>query len=127
MSNYTDTNDFLKKMEVHMADTPTRLRPELTIARAKHLQEELDEFIQAIEDKDLHAQVDALIDMSYLLLGTANMMGMTQDQWQACWDRVHKANMQKHLVKDKQGEHKLGAVKPKHWVAPDFSHVLGAE
>ena len=127
MSNFKDTQAFLCKMKVHMADRPTRLRSELSLARAKHIQEELDEFIAAVEAKDLHGQVDALIDMSYLLLGTANMMGLDEHKWQACWDRVHRCNMQKHLVKDKQCEHKLGATKPSDWVAPDFSNVLGAE
>jgi predicted HAD superfamily Cof-like phosphohydrolase len=62
-------------------------------------------------------------------MGTANMMGITEEDWHACWNEVHKANMRKETYPNKADTEniKLGVRKPRGWVAPDFSSVLGAE
>ena len=127
MSNYTDTNDFLKKLKIHRADRPSRLATKLMKHRIAHMQEEVDELMQAHVDKDLEGQVDALIDLAYLVMGTANMMGITEEDWHACWNEVHKCNMNKETYTDKTDCKKLGVRKPRGWVAPDFSDVIGAD
>ena len=88
--------------------------------------EEVNEFQYSNNMSDIHGCVDALIDVVYIALGTANMLGLNEDQWNECWDKVHAANMSKELSLDTEG-HKLGVTKPANFIAPDFASVLGAE
>jgi predicted HAD superfamily Cof-like phosphohydrolase len=126
MSMYTDTSEFLSHVDIKQAKGPNLLHDDIMKARHKHMIEEANEFVYSNNMSDLHGCVDALVDVIYVALGTANMMGLTEDEFAECWRRVHEANMAKTAVKDKDG-HKLGVVKPKGWLAPDFADVLGAE
>lgn len=88
------------------------------------MQEELDEFVEAYQQQD-HAKVlDALVDLVYVALGTAVMMGV---DFNAAWTLVHEANMAKLRAKRAE-ESKRGTtydvVKPPGWLAPDLSHLV---
>lgn len=126
MSMYTDTSEFLSKMDIKQAQGPGLLPDDVMKARHKHMIEEVNEFVFSNNMSDLNGCVDALVDVIYVALGTANMMGLTEDEFAECWRRVHEANMKKESIEDIDG-HKLGVVKPKGWLSPDFADVLGAE
>jgi hypothetical protein len=126
MSNFTDTDKFLKKLKIKKSSGIALLPDDVMKSRYAHMIEEVNEFQYSNNMSDIHGCVDALIDVVYIALGTANMLGLNEDQWNECWDKVHAANMSKELSLDTEG-HKLGVKKPANFIAPDFASVLGAE
>lgn len=75
-------------------------------------------------DQDLALQADALVDLVYVALGTAAMMGLP---WQALWDDVQRANM----AKEKGPTHRnmgFGSdiCKPPGWEPPRTEEILSA-
>ena len=90
----TDVIEFHSKFSLERMSIPTplhRLGPR-GYERLRHLREELAELEQAVRLDDLPKQADALVDLVYIALGTARMMGLPFDE---IWDAVHAANMQK--------------------------------
>ena len=86
----------------------------------KCLQEELDEFIEALITDDYIDQVDALIDLTYFAFGVLYKLGLTPGQIEACCNAVHEANMQKKLgVNAKRATGAADAVKAEGWVSPE--------
>ena len=78
--------------------------------------------------------VDALLDLSYVLHGTAHLMGVDEHKWDECWAAVQRANMAKVRVagaEDPRSKraHRLDVVKPDGWQAPepDIAAALGLE
>jgi predicted HAD superfamily Cof-like phosphohydrolase len=106
--------------------------------RANFMLEELDEFatgagLERVDDgyifsdwrdQDLAGQADALVDLVYVALGTAAMLGLP---WDALWADVQRANM----AKVKGPTHRAmgyGAdiAKPEGWVGPRTVEILTA-
>lgn len=58
------------------------------------LEEEIAELRIAESTVD---QVDALLDLAYFALGGLCRMGLTEDQAKACFETVHRYNMQKSV------------------------------
>lgn len=127
MKHYNDVLDFHKKFEVPLAPYTKLLEGEALEFRLKFLQEELDEFKKAHDEGNLEDAIDALIDLQYVLHGTAQMMGITPEQWSEHWDVVQNANMSKvrasHAGESKRGT-SLDVVKPSGWVAPNHTPII---
>lgn len=90
--------------------------------RITFLQEELTELCAAVDDNDLCAQADALVDLVVVALGTAAQLGLP---WPACWAEVLRANRAKVPGVGKRGM-ALDLVKPPGWKAPDHAPLLTA-
>lgn len=90
--------------------------------RVDFIQEEFDELQEAIEKKDLAKFVDGLIDMVYVIKGTAIMAGISPSIWREAWNAVHYANMAK--VKSDTDNYHFGLIKPEGWTPPDIDGVL---
>tara|TARA_B100001029_G_C14800451_1_gene306821 strand:+ start:120 stop:464 length:345 start_codon:yes stop_codon:yes gene_type:complete len=56
------------------------------------IKEELDEFKQALKDKDLKEVADSLTDILYVTYGAGHAFGINLDK---CFDEVQKSNMSK--------------------------------
>jgi predicted HAD superfamily Cof-like phosphohydrolase len=121
-----DVYDFHRKFMVPMASGPSFLDQATFEFRKKFLQEELNEFIQGHTTGDMHLAADSLIDLVYVALGTALMMGLP---WCQLWDKVQDANMAKERAKDDGSNSKRGSpldvIKPDGWQAPDHTGALG--
>jgi len=91
---------------------------EVATQRFSHLKEELEEYRKALIAQDTVGEADALVDLVYVALGSAVMMGIP---WQACWDAVHGANMRKVQAGTSE---KQGIVKPAGWEPPDLRSIL---
>lgn len=121
-----DVRFFHQKFGVPMATEPSFLNPEALEFRIKFLKEELQEFIDAHAAYDMHGAADALVDLAYVLHGTALMMGLP---WPALWNEVQRANMAKvratNASQSKRGS-ALDVIKPEGWKAPDHIVALGA-
>lgn len=122
MNMYTDVAKFLKKMKIETNSKPTLLTDENVKMRYRHLMEESEELLTAHNDQDLEGCVDALIDVAYVALGTAKMMGLSTKQWEKCFNRVHSANMLKYP--GDVTDHKVGVKKPVGWKSPTFGDIL---
>lgn len=89
-----DIKAFQKAFECNVLSVPTMPVKEIQELRVKLLQEELDELKQANEDGDIIEVADALVDIMYVLLGTACEYGLV-DKMEEMWDLVHNNNMNK--------------------------------
>jgi len=92
--------------------------------REMFMEEELQEFKDAKAKEDLPGMADALVDLVYVAIGTAHLMGLP---WQRLWFEVHQANMAKVMAKDKSESKRnssIDVVKPDGWKEPDISSVL---
>ena len=105
---------------------PRALPPDAVQFRADFMQEELDEFRMAVKDGDQAKAFDALLDLCYVTLGTAHLMGFP---WPEGMAEVQRANMSKERAtssgdpRSKRG-HALDVVKPAGWQPPDIAGVL---
>jgi predicted HAD superfamily Cof-like phosphohydrolase len=118
--NVQDVAEFQKKFGHLQNDKPTHLTLRKLKERIVCMQEELDEFTDSAHIQDLAGQADALVDLVYFALGTANMLGLP---WQALWEDVHRANMAKVPGVTKRG-HLVDCVKPEGWEGPKTLEIL---
>lgn len=117
--------------------------------RLNFMKEELAEYERAVEAGDLEGALDALIDLQYVLLGTAYLHGfltvfeydtypercVSFTPFEEGWRRVHEANMAKvpaHQYElfpaedfHKPPRHKNDVIKLKTWTPPQLSDLVG--
>lgn len=142
---FQDVRDFHQKFELLCFDKPARLTKRKLVERIEFLQEELNEFVEgcglclyveptasgyAVEvtdgemetplPQDLAKQADALVDLVYVALGTAVMLGLP---WDWLWDDVQRANMAKVRGMTKRG-HAVDVTKPPGWQGPQTQRIL---
>jgi len=93
--------------------------------RMRFLDEELNETKEAIKHRHADDIVDGLIDLCVVAIGTLDMMGVDANR---SWNRVHRANMAKHIGQKDSRPNDLGLpdlVKPDDWMAPDHTDNVG--
>ncbi len=143
MSKLTnDIRKFHEKFGLGYEGLPRTLRPDLEAFRIRFMQEELQEYVDAADlldrarNRDHRAtpevmahirerQLDALVDLVYVALGTAYLQGFDFDR---AWNRVHQANMRKvratKATAGKRGAPKFDVVKPDGWKAPVLKDLV---
>jgi hypothetical protein len=112
LTNFDDVGAFHQKFEVRhvplgvQVTEPRSLTRDELAFRVRFLVEELNEFLEAVgydqvptptraaigDEQDLPHAFDALLDLSYVTLGTAHLFRFP---WQAGWNAVQRANMAK--------------------------------
>jgi predicted HAD superfamily Cof-like phosphohydrolase len=141
MDLFEDIKEFHEKFALEYSGKPRRLEEELARFRAGFLAEELCEYSFPTNDHlsrtrvietvkrnimpmPLEDQLDALVDLVYVALGTAYLQGFDFNE---AWKRVHEANMKKIRV-ESADQSKRGSsydvVKPVGWTAPDLSDLV---
>ena len=124
MSVLQDIIDFHKKLGLEYNEGPRQLPLELQEFRTNFLDEELQEYKDAVESGDLEKAFDGLIDLVYVAVGTAYLHGFQFDEG---WDRVQAANMAK-VRAERADQSKRGTaydvIKPEGWQAPDLSDFV---
>jgi predicted HAD superfamily Cof-like phosphohydrolase len=93
-------------------NTPSTLDYQLEISM---LQEELDEFILAVEQDDKVAMFDALLDLDFVRIGTLGKMGIGAHAQVDGYEAVLEANESKSSTKNSSGK----ITKPKDFVGPE--------
>ena len=130
MTNYRDVGDFHEKFGLHNVRGSQGLGPqevpdELMEFRVKFMREELQEFVDGFDIGDQAMMADALIDLVYVVMGTAHLMGLP---WQELWNEVQRANMTKQRAKADGSDSARGSsfdvVKPPGWTPPDIEGIL---
>lgn len=110
--------EFHEKFGLEYKGPPRYLDIDLHEFRLKFMVEELNEYVDARADLNLEKQLDALVDLMYVALGTAYLHGF--DIAEAFY-RVHKANMNKVRAsheEDSTRKSMFDVVKPEGWVPP---------
>ena len=125
MSNMLkDVIEFIKEVrKVDLPDKFTNLDYKTKEDRIQFLLEEIQEFNDSKGDK--YEELDAMIDLIYFALGSVAHQGVTPEQFQEAWNRVHYANMQKKAgQKAGRATYGVDAAKPKEWQAPTFEDIF---
>lgn len=128
-SNFDDVGDFHERFgldNVTWHDPGERDVPvDLMAFRIKFLTEELVELQDAWVANSRVDMFDALLDLVYVAMGTAHLMGLP---WQAGWDEVQRANMTKVRAASDGTDSKRSSgwdvIKPPGWTPPDLESVL---
>jgi len=129
MSNYKSVKKFHDKFEIPRKDKPDFLKPDEMRFRIDFLQEELNELRDATYDSDLELAFDSLIDLVWVALGTADMMGITEEIWDEGFNEVSRANLSKERAEGaddsrSKRKHSLDIIKPEGWTGPDLVKIL---
>ena len=134
-----DISQFHERFRLEYAGKPRYLPDELLAFRGKFMAEELGEYfgLEDIASKDFQAmmlalyhrpplvdQLDALVDLVYVAIGTAYLQGF---DFREAWRRVHAANM--HKVRalrdiDSKRESVYDVVKPSGWLPADLGDLV---
>ena len=121
----TNFNSVKKFMEVFGQEVKTKAEfPSKKIAdlRFSLIKEELDEFSQALKEKDLKEVADALTDILYVTYGAGHSFGIDLDK---CFDEVQQSNMSKLGVDGKPIYNESGKVmKGPDYFAPDLKKII---
>jgi len=120
-----DIEEFHKKFDLAHSGEVRELPLEVAAFRTQFIAEELIEYSKAVDEHDIEGQLDALVDLTYVVLGTAYLQGF---DFQAAWDEVHSANMRKVKAGPNGEGSKRGSshdvIKPEGWVGPDHSKII---
>ena len=92
MSNFSKVKTFMKTFGQEVKDRPSFPDKKIQDLRYELIKEELDEFKQAVEDKNLKEVADALTDILYVTYGAGHAFGIDLDK---CFDEVQSSNMSK--------------------------------
>jgi predicted HAD superfamily Cof-like phosphohydrolase len=121
-----DIVDFHEKFGLDYKGPPRTLQGELLHFRSEFMAEELAEYVESAEAGDLESQLDAIIDLIYVALGTLYMQGMLP-VFAEGWKRVQAANMAKVRC-ERPGDSKRGTtfdvIKPEGWTAPTHKDLI---
>jgi predicted HAD superfamily Cof-like phosphohydrolase len=142
-----DIEEFHEKYGMRYRGAPRLLPPDLADFRNLFMDEELDEYKEAMlrarleleqpqldcdfDDRNfrywLEKAFDALLDLTYVTLGTADFHGFN---FREGWKRVHAANMQKirasRDARSKRGNSKYDIIKPRGWRAPSHADLVAS-
>lgn len=124
---FGDVVDFHRKFDIQYDGSPRELPKDLLIFRIKRLNEEHVEYLDAVDMGDHEKQLDALVDIVYIALGTAHLHGWDFNE---AWRRVHAANMAKERASaTNPGKYgiqgcKHDIVKPAGWVPPKLHDLV---
>lgn len=108
------------------AGGPRELPASVASLRKKLIAEEASELVAAIDRGELNEMLDALCDLLYVTVGTANVMGFA-DVLDEAFARVHHSNMQKQLVPSRhesKRDSQWDIVKPSGWQPPKLDDLV---
>ena len=92
MSNFDDVKIFMKTYGQEIKEMPEFPEQKVIDLRISLIKEELDEFQEALKEKDLVEVADALTDLLYVTYGAGHAFGINLDR---CFEEVQKSNMSK--------------------------------
>ena len=96
MSNFEKVKKFMETFGKEIREKATFPDDKITSLRYELIKEELSEFKEAIEKRDLKEVADALTDILYVTYGAGHAFGINLDK---CFEEVQNSNMSK-LGKD---------------------------
>jgi len=92
MSNFEKVKTFMTTYGQEVKESASFPDENIIKLRLKLIKEELEEFEQALNDKNLLEVADALTDILYVTYGAGHSFGINLD---ACFEEVQRSNMSK--------------------------------
>ena len=92
MSNFNEVKTFMETYGQEVNKTPSFPDDKIIQLRIDLIKEELKEFQEAINKKDLLEIADALTDILYVTYGAGHSFGIDLDK---CFEEVQRSNMSK--------------------------------
>ena len=121
----TNFNSVKKFMQVFGQEVKTKAEfpsEKIIKLRLNLIQEELDEFDQALKNKDLKEVADALTDILYVTYGAGHAFGIDLDK---CFEEVQRSNMSKLGENGKPIYNEKGKVmKGPNYFKPDLNKFV---
>ena len=122
MTNFQKVKNFMETFGQEVKSRPSFSSDKINILRYNLIKEELDEFKQALDNKDLLEVADALTDILYVTYGAGHAFGINLD---ACFDEVQNSNMSKLDENGKPIYNETGKVmKGPNYFKPDLSKFV---
>ncbi len=92
MTNFRKVGHFMKTFGQEIKNKPGLSTEKINNLRVSLINEELEEFKEAIKNNDLKEVADALTDIVYVTYGAGHAFGIDLDK---CFDEVQQSNMSK--------------------------------
>jgi len=122
MTNFEKVGFFMRTFGQEVKKTPGLSTEKINNLRIKLINEEFEEFKQAIKNNDLKEAVDALTDILYVTYGAGHAFGVNLDK---CFDEVQQSNMSKLGENEKPIYNEDGKVmKGPNYFKPDLSKFI---
>ena len=122
MSNFESVKKFMQTFGQQIKEKAEFPDEKITKLRYELIEEELQEFKEAIDKKDIKEVADALTDILYVTYGAGHAFGINLDK---CFDEVQNSNMSKLDENGKPTYNEFGKVmKGPKYFKPDLSKYL---
>ena len=122
MDWFRDLCEFHQTFDLHIGrDGPKPPPNEVKYLRLSLHSEEYGELTRAINTVDMPGIADGIVDLAYVILGTAVSYGI---DIRPIWDAVHEANMAK-VSGGKRADGKI--LKPAGWHPPPVAELLAKQ
>tara|TARA_B100000214_G_scaffold354043_1_gene310573 strand:- start:630 stop:1001 length:372 start_codon:yes stop_codon:yes gene_type:complete len=122
MTNFEKVGLFMKTFGQEVKSKPALSSKKINDLRIELINEELEEFKEAVKNNDLKEAVDALTDILYVTYGAGHAFGVNLDK---CFDEVQKSNMSKLGNDGKPIYNENGKVmKGPNYFKPDLSKFI---
>ena len=122
MSNFNKVKTFMETFGQEIKIKPSFSTDKINSLRYDLIKEELEEFKEAMENKDLLEVADALTDILYVTYGAGHAFGIDLDK---CFEEVQNSNMSKLNKNGKPIYNEAGKVmKGPNYFKPDLTKFL---
>ena len=122
MTNFEKVGLFMSTFGQEVKKKPSLSNDKINNLRFNLIEEELNEFKEAISKKDLKEVADALTDILYVTYGAGHAFGINLDD---CFEEVQKSNMSKLGDDGKPIYNKNGKVmKGSKYIKPNLEKFL---
>jgi len=122
MTNFEKVGLFMTTFGQEIKTKPGLSSEKINNLRISLINEELEEFKEAIKNNDLKEAVDALTDILYVTYGAGHAFGVNLDK---CFDEVQRSNMSKLGKDSKPIYNEDGKVmKGPNYFKPDLTKFL---
>ena len=122
MTNFQKVKKFMETFGQEVQSKAKFPSDKIVELRYKLIQEELDEFLEAVKNKDIKEVADSLTDILYVTYGAGHAFGINLDN---CFEEVQRSNMSKLDENGKPIYNKDGKVmKGPNYFAPDLTKFI---
>ncbi len=122
MTNFQKVKTFMEIFGQEVKSKPSFSSEKINDLRYNLIKEELAEFKEAIDKKDLLEVADALTDLLYVTYGAGHAFGINLDD---CFNEVQNSNMSKLGIDGKPIYNEAGKVmKGPNYFKPDLSKFV---
>ena len=122
MTNFNKVKIFMQTFGQEIKNKPTFSSEKINNLRYNLIKEELEEFKDALNNKDLLEVADALTDILYVTYGAGHAFGINLDK---CFEEVQQSNMSKLDKNGKPIYNEAGKVmKGPKYFKPNLSKFL---